>query len=108
MSFVVAAPEALLELAGDLAGIGSTLSAANAAAVAQTTGVVAAGADQVSTQIAALFDAHARAIRPSAPGPRSFMIDSSGPWSPAGVPMRPLKPPTRGLCRPWNGLCLMR
>ena len=60
MSFILAAPEALVATASDVAGIGSTLSAANAAAAAPTTGVLAAAADEVSTQIAALFSQHAQ------------------------------------------------
>jgi hypothetical protein len=58
MSFVVAAPQELATAAADLAGIGSTLGAANAAAVAPTTGVLASAADQVSAQVAALLSEH--------------------------------------------------
>jgi hypothetical protein len=54
MSFVLAAPEMLASAASDVAGIGSSLSAANAAAAAPTTGVVAAAGDQVSSEIASL------------------------------------------------------
>src|SRR5882757_5513143 len=60
MSFLVASPEALLAAASDLSGIGSTIQMANAAAAAPTTSLLAAGADEVSTAIAALFDTHAR------------------------------------------------
>ncbi len=42
MSYVIAAPELLAAAASDVAGIGSSLSAANAAATAPTTSVVAA------------------------------------------------------------------
>ncbi len=56
---LVASPETLAAAATDLAGIGSTISAANAAAGAPTTGVIAAAADEVSAQLAALFGAHA-------------------------------------------------
>jgi PE family len=59
MSFVLAAPDALLTAASDLAGIGSTLRTANAQAAIPTTGVLAAAGDEVSTQIAALFSQHA-------------------------------------------------
>ncbi|HUH71947.1 MAG TPA: PE family protein [Mycobacterium sp.] len=58
MSFVLAAPEALVTAASDLAGIGSTLSTASAAAAAPTTGALAAAADEVSTQVAKLFSEH--------------------------------------------------
>lgn len=58
MSFLLAAPEALVTAASDLAGIGSTLSTANAAAAAPTTAVAAAASDDVSAQIAAFFSEH--------------------------------------------------
>ena len=58
MSFLFAAPQELASAASDLAGIGSTVGAANAAAVAPTTGVVASAADQVSAQVAALLSEH--------------------------------------------------
>ncbi len=58
MSFVLAAPEALTAAASDLAGLGSTITSAHAAAAAPTTGIMAAAADEVSTQIATLFSEH--------------------------------------------------
>jgi hypothetical protein len=60
MSFIFATPEYLAGAASDLAHIGSTISSANAAALAPTSSVLAAGADEVSAGIAALFDAHAQ------------------------------------------------
>jgi len=60
MSDVVAIPETLVAAASDLAGIASTLSTANAAAAASTTGVLAAGADEVSVAITSLFSSHAQ------------------------------------------------
>ncbi len=63
MSYVVAAPEFVVAAAHDLATIGSNLSMANAAAVFPTSGVMAAGADEVSATIAALFGAHAQAYQ---------------------------------------------
>jgi PE family len=59
MSFVTTQPEALASAAGVLQGIGSTMSAQNAAAAAPTTGVVPAAADEVSALTAAQFAAHA-------------------------------------------------
>jgi hypothetical protein len=59
MSFVTAQPEMLSTAAGNLSGIGSALSAQNAAAAAPTTGVVPAAADEVSALTAAQFAAHA-------------------------------------------------
>jgi len=63
MSFVIAVPEALATAASDLAGIGSTLEAAHAAAAPPTTGVLAAAEDEVSAQIAALFSAHGQGFQ---------------------------------------------
>ena len=60
MSFMTAQPEALAAAAGTLQGIGSTLSAQNAAAEAATAGVVPAAADEVSALTAAQFAAHAQ------------------------------------------------
>ncbi|MCV6985177.1 PE domain-containing protein [Mycobacterium shinjukuense] len=59
MSYVFAIPAALAAAATDIAGIGSAVGAANAAAAAATTGVLAAGADEVSVAIAGLFSADA-------------------------------------------------
>src|ERR1700753_3156091 len=58
MSFVIAAPEFLASAATDLANIGSTLGAANAAAGTQTPRVLAAAEDEVSAAIALVFSAH--------------------------------------------------
>jgi PE family len=63
MSFLLAAPQELADAASDLAGVGSTLSTANAAASAPTTGLLPAAADEVSTQIAKLFSAHAKGFQ---------------------------------------------
>ncbi|TKR49725.1 PE family protein, partial [Mycobacterium tuberculosis] len=63
MSFVIAAPEVIAAAATDLASLGSSISAANAAAAANTTALIAAGADEVSTAIAALFGAHGQAYQ---------------------------------------------
>ena len=63
MSFVIAAPEFVASAASDLAGIGSMIGEANAAAVAPTTAVVAAAGDEVSAAIASLFSSHAQAYQ---------------------------------------------
>lgn len=55
MSFLVVVPEFLTSAAADVENIGSTLRAANAAAAASTTALAAAGADEVSAAVAALF-----------------------------------------------------
>ncbi|WP_425271207.1 PE family protein [Mycobacterium gastri] len=60
MSYLVAVPEVLSTAAADVADIGSSLTAANFAASAPTTAVVAAAGDEVSAAIAALFSGHAQ------------------------------------------------
>jgi hypothetical protein len=60
MSFVLVAPDMLETVAADAAQIGSAVTAGNLAAVMPTTGLAAAGADEVSAAIAALFGAHAK------------------------------------------------
>ena len=59
MSFVTTQPELLLSAANQLQGIGAVITAQNAAAVAPTTGVVPAAADEVSALTATQFGAYA-------------------------------------------------
>jgi hypothetical protein len=63
VSFVIAAPETVSWAASDLARIGSMIDAAHAAAVAPTTAVLPAAADEVSAAIAALFSSHAQGFQ---------------------------------------------
>lgn len=63
MSFVMAVPEMFAMAGADLAGIGSVIVEADAAAGAATTAVLAAGADEVSVAIATLFGAHGQAYQ---------------------------------------------
>jgi hypothetical protein len=60
MSFVTTQPEALSATATSLAGIGTTMSAQNAAVAAPTTGVLPAAADEVSALTATQFAVHAQ------------------------------------------------
>ena len=60
MSFVTIQPEALSAAATSLAGIGTTMSAQNAAVAAPTTGVIPAAADEVSALTATQFAVHAQ------------------------------------------------
>jgi hypothetical protein len=60
MSYVLAAPEMLSAAATDVATIGSSLSAANAAAMPQTTAVIAVAGDEVSAATAQLFGTYAK------------------------------------------------
>ena len=63
MSYVIAAPEYLAAAASDLANIASSIGVANTVAMTPTSGVLAAGADEVSAMIAALFSTHAQAYQ---------------------------------------------
>ncbi|ORB68333.1 PE family protein, partial [Mycobacterium shinjukuense] len=56
--YVWISPEWMSAAAGDVAGVGSAVTAANAAAASATTQLSAAAADEVSGQIAALFSGH--------------------------------------------------
>lgn len=60
MSLLITSPATVAAAATHLAGIGSALSTANAAAAAPTTALSVAGADEVSVLIAALFEAYAQ------------------------------------------------
>lgn len=62
MSLAIAA-EFVTDAASDLANVGSAINAANSAAAATTSDVVAAGADEVSEAVASLFAAHAQAYQ---------------------------------------------
>ena len=63
MSYLLTMPDELVAAATDLAGIGSSISAANASAAPLTTVIEAAAADEVSAAIAALFGAHGQAYQ---------------------------------------------
>ena len=63
MSYVIAVPQTMTTVATDLANIGSSLSEANAAAAVPITAMAAAGEDEVSAAIAALFSSHGQQFR---------------------------------------------
>ncbi|WP_459797766.1 PE family protein, partial [Mycobacterium riyadhense] len=63
MSFLITTPEVVATAATDLSSIGSAIGAANSAAAASTTEVLAAGADEVSAAVAALFRQHGQAYQ---------------------------------------------
>ncbi|KAA1244688.1 PE family protein, partial [Mycobacterium simiae] len=63
MSFVIAVPEQLTAAAAVLAGLGSAVRGANAAAAAPTTALAVAAADEVSVAVASLFSSHAQAYQ---------------------------------------------
>lgn len=58
MSLLVVAPELVESAAADLEGIRSALHSAHAAATASTTGLAAAGADEISAAVASLFSGY--------------------------------------------------
>ncbi|VAZ83754.1 putative PE family protein PE23 [Mycobacterium persicum] len=60
MSILNVVPDVMNAAAGNLAEIGSAMSAANAAAAPPTTGLVAMAADQVSAAVATVFATHAQ------------------------------------------------
>ncbi|AYE93878.1 hypothetical protein C0J29_02805 [Mycobacterium paragordonae] len=60
MAYVVATPDFLTAAAGDLAALGSTVTAAGAVAAHSTTSLLAAAEDEVSTAVATLFSAFGR------------------------------------------------
>src|SRR6516164_199991 len=62
-SFVLASPDVLASASSDLAGIGSAIREANAAAAPSTTGILVAAEDEVSAAIAAVFSAHGQGFQ---------------------------------------------
>ncbi len=81
MSFVSTQPEALTTAASTLQGIGSSMSAQNAAAAAPTTEVVPAAADEVSALTAAQFATHAQmyqAVSAQAAAIHEMFVNTSG------------------------------
>ena len=66
MSFLLIAPDIFEAGTADAAQIGSAVSAGNLAAAIPTTELAAAGADEVSAGVAAMFSAHAQAYQAAA------------------------------------------
>lgn len=60
MSYLLTQPGLMATTAADVAAIGTTINEATVAAAGETTGVVAAAADEVSAAIAKVFDAYAQ------------------------------------------------
>ena len=63
MAYVVVGPEWVGRRRGDLVKLGSVIDAANAAARVSTTRLLAAGGDEVSAAIAALWGQYGRAFQ---------------------------------------------
>ena len=79
MSYVAVASEEVAAAAGDVAGIGAALRAAHAAALAPTTGIVAAAGDEVSAGIAALFGNYAQDFQALGAQAAVFHADFAAP-----------------------------
>ena len=60
MSYLIAVPDLFTTAAAEAAGIGSSMRAANLAALTPTSRLMAAAADEVSSAIASLFSGHAQ------------------------------------------------
>ncbi|MGV0519620.1 PE family protein, partial [Mycobacterium kansasii] len=63
MSYLVAVPEAVSAAATKVAEFGAALRSANSSAAGATTGLLAAGGDEVSAAIASLFSTHGQAYQ---------------------------------------------
>ena len=73
MSYVIALPDTLAAAAADVAGIGSSISAAHSAAAAPTTAVVAAASDEVSAAIASVFSGYGKEFQALSARAAAFM-----------------------------------
>ena len=105
MSFVIAAPEFMAAATTDLQNIGSAVSAANAAAAGPTTGMLAAGADEVSAAVASLFSGHGQAFQALSAQAAAFHAQFVRALSAAGVPIRPPRRLTPRRWRPSGKTC---
>jgi hypothetical protein len=99
MSYLSATPDMLATAATNVAGIGSSLNVANAAAAAPTTGLIAAGADEVSAAIASLMSSHGRAYQTLSAQAAAFHTQFQA-LKGAGAAYGARRPPTHRRCRP--------
>ncbi|MBW0017411.1 MAG: PecA family PE domain-processing aspartic protease [Mycobacterium sp.] len=86
MSHLFVAPEWLTSAAADLENLGSSLTAANAAAAVPTSGIAAAGGDEVSQAIAAVFGGFGQEYQTASGAASDFQqrfvqLMSSAAWS---------------------------
>lgn len=84
MSFLFAAPDMLTDAARNLASVGSTISAANAAAAASTTAVLAPAADQMSAAVAEILSQHGSAYQALSAQAAAFHAEFVGALGGAG------------------------
>lgn len=108
MSFVVVAHDALASTATQVSNIGSTLTAAKAAAAASTARVLAAGADEVSVAIAAVFSGHALDYQAGSLQVAGFHQRFEQLMSAAGDWYAVAESPTHRRCRRWSSNCWRR
>lgn len=99
MSYLIAAPDLMAHATTELSSIGSALTAANAAAAVPTTGVLAAGADDVSAAVASLFAGHAQAYQSLGGQVAAFHQQFLEGCAEPAAPMRPPRRPTCRHCR---------
>ncbi|COW32318.1 PE-PGRS family protein [Mycobacterium tuberculosis] len=105
MSFVIAQPEMIAAAAGELASIRSAINAANAAAAAQTTGVMSAAAFHAQVVRTLTVDAGAYASAEAANAGPNMLAAVNAPAPPTRclrrLPRcfprmpRPIRPPAR-------------
>jgi hypothetical protein len=98
----------LASAATDLAGIGSSLNAANLAAAVPTTGVLAAGADQISAAVAALFAEHGQAYQALSAELNAFHQQFVQALSGAGSVYAGAEAANASRCRPSSKTCWAR
>jgi PE family len=85
-SFVIAAPEAFAAASSNLNGIGSALSAANAAAATSTTQMLPAAGDEVSAAVARLFGSDPGDVPTDASGAGGGDGGNGGSGGNGGIP----------------------
>ena len=96
MSFLITEPAALTAAAGNLAGIGSVMSAQNAVVAGPTTGLSPAAADEVSALVtAAAFAAHGALYQEISAQAATIHQLFVATLEPPPVRMRPPRQPTR-------------
>ncbi|OBK45783.1 PE family protein [Mycobacterium sp. 1081908.1] len=85
MSIINVAPEFVLTAAGDLSRIGSAIEGANAAAAATITAVVPPAADEVSSELATMFIAHAQSYQVASAQAVAYHREFAGSFAAAGA-----------------------
>lgn len=108
MSYVVAIPEAVNAAAAKVAGFGAALSKANSSAALATTGLLAAGSDEVSAAIASLFSAHGQGYQQVAAQMTAFHDRFVQALTAGGGAYAHAEAANASPCRPWSKTCSAR